>query len=61
YSEAEPLYKQALAIVQKTLGPNHPNVAGILENMADFYRTTGREDEAKKLDEQAKAIRSMNR
>ena len=26
YSEAEPLFKRALAIDEKALGPDHPNV-----------------------------------
>ena len=32
YAKAEPLYKRALAIVEKALGPDHPNVAKSLEN-----------------------------
>ena len=31
YSEAEPLFKRALAIREKALGPNHPDVAAIAE------------------------------
>ena len=27
YAEAEPLYKRALAIQEKALGPDHPDVA----------------------------------
>ncbi len=27
YAEAEPLYKRALAIIEKALGPEHPPVA----------------------------------
>lgn len=30
YTEAEPLYQQALAIYDKTLGPEHPHVLDIL-------------------------------
>ncbi len=32
YTEAEPLYQRALAICEKTLGPDHPNTTTIREN-----------------------------
>ncbi len=31
YAEAEPLYKRALEIDKKTFGPDHPDVAVVLE------------------------------
>jgi tetratricopeptide (TPR) repeat protein len=34
YREAEPLFERALAIREKALGPEHPNVATCLENYA---------------------------
>jgi tetratricopeptide (TPR) repeat protein len=58
FAEAEPLYKQALAIVEKVLGPNHPNVATVCENMAYLYSQIGKEDEAEKLEARARKIRS---
>jgi hypothetical protein len=33
-----PLYKRALAIAQKALGPDHPSVAIVLDNLATLYR-----------------------
>ncbi len=39
YADAEPLYKRALAIREKALGPNHPDVASSLNNLAELYRT----------------------
>ena len=36
--EAEPLYQRALAIKEKALGPNHPDVATSLNNLAELYR-----------------------
>ncbi len=39
YAEAEPLYKRALAIDEKALGPEHPNVANDLSNLAILYQT----------------------
>ena len=37
YVEAEPLYKRALVIREKALGPNHPDVAQSLNNLALVY------------------------
>jgi len=42
YAEAEPLYKRSLAIREKALGPDHPDVAQSLNNLAVLYNTQGR-------------------
>src|SRR5262245_66241105 len=39
YTEAEGLFKRALAIREKALGPNHPDVAQTLNNLALVYRS----------------------
>ncbi len=57
YADAEPLYKRTLAILEKALGPEHPNVATGLENYADLLRKTGRDAEAAKMELRAEAIR----
>ncbi len=57
YAEAEPLYKRALAISEKALGPDHPNVATSLENYAAVLRKTGRTSEAANIEARAKTIR----
>ena len=49
YAEAEPLYKRALAIGEKTLGPEHPEVATSLKNLRLLYRAQGRDAEAEPL------------
>ena len=36
YADAEPLYKRALAINEKTYGPEHPDVAMVLNNLASL-------------------------
>ena len=59
YSEAEPLYKQSLAIREKVLGPNHPDVAASLNNLAELYRT-GRYTDAEPLLKRALAIREKS-
>jgi tetratricopeptide (TPR) repeat protein len=46
YSEAEPLYKQSLAIRQKVLGPNHSEVAASLNSLVLLYGKQGRHSEA---------------
>ena len=58
YAEAEPLYQRALAIREKTLGPEHPNVATCLENYAFLLREMGRSEEAVPLESRARAIRA---
>jgi hypothetical protein len=47
--EAEPLYRRALAIDERSLGPDHPNVATDLNNLAELLRATNRPQEAEPL------------
>ena len=56
YADAEPLYKRALTIREKALGPDHPNVAVSLNNLAGLYQTQGRYAEAEPLYKQSLAI-----
>ena len=37
YTDAEPLFQRSLAILEKALGPEHPDVAGSLNNLAELY------------------------
>ena len=60
YSLAEPLYKRALAIYEKTLGPEHPDLAGILANVAAFYEEQGDHAAAESLHQRAAAIRAKH-
>ena len=39
YADAEPLYQRSLAISEKALGPDHPDVATSLNNLAGLYET----------------------
>ena len=41
YARAEPLYKRSLAIYEKALGPEHPDVAQSLNSLAELYRSLG--------------------
>ncbi len=58
YSDAEPLYKQALAIWEFVLGPEHHHVASGLESYAALLREIGETAQAHELEARAKAIRS---
>jgi len=53
YSEAEPLYRDALAMCQRLLGEEHPNVAASLHNLALLYAHQGQFERAVPLLEQA--------
>ncbi|CAN0422393.1 unnamed protein product, partial [Ectocarpus sp. 13 AM-2016] len=57
YDEAEPLYIRAIAIREKALGPDHPDVASCLKNLADPLQSQGKYDEAEPLYIRAIAIR----
>ncbi len=58
YAEAEQLHQRSLAIYEKARGPDHPDVATVLENYADLLSKTGRADEAAKMEARAQAIRA---
>ena len=57
YAEAEPLYKRSLAIREKALGPDHPDVGTALNNLALLHHTQGRYAEAEPLYKRSLAIR----
>jgi CHAT domain-containing protein/tetratricopeptide (TPR) repeat protein len=49
YSEAIPIAEQVLALREKALGPDHPDVAQSLNELARLYRIQGRFAEAEPL------------
>ena len=55
--QAGPLYERALAIREKTLGPDHPATATALNNLATLYASVGRFASAEPLYQKALAIR----
>ena len=57
YADAEPHYQRALAIREKVLGPEHPDVATSLNNLAVLYRAQGRYADAEPRYQRALAIR----
>ena len=56
YAEAEPLYCRSLTIDEKAFGPNHPEVATSLKNLAMLYKAQGRYAEAEPLHRRDLAI-----
>ena len=59
YGEAEPLFARALAILEKSLPPNHPHQVQFRESYAALLDQLGRTDEASELRVQAEVIRQQ--
>jgi len=57
YTKAESFNKQALEILEKSLGPDHPNVAVVLENMVTLYKSMGKLEEIENLEKRVREIR----
>jgi tetratricopeptide (TPR) repeat protein len=49
YEQAEPFYVQALELMRKLLGEDHPAVASSLNNLAYLYDSQGRYEQAEPL------------
>jgi tetratricopeptide (TPR) repeat protein/CHAT domain-containing protein len=56
YKQATTVAAQALAVAEKSLGPDHPDVAGSLNSLANAYRAQGRYAEAEALFQRALLI-----
>ena len=56
YAEAEPLAKRSLELSLKKNGPDHPDTATSLNNLAVLYGSQGKYDLAEPLYERALAI-----
>ena len=56
YTEAEPLFKQSLAICEKKHGSNHPDVAIGFFNLAGLYSKQNDHAQAEKLYQRALLI-----
>ena len=57
YPQAVIVAKQALSIAERTRGPDHPNVATSLGNLAQLYFTQGQYAQAEPLHKRSLAIR----
>jgi len=60
HAKSEPLYKRALAILEKALVPDHFRVGFVVSNMAERSRKMGKKDEADRLEARAARIRSRH-
>jgi tetratricopeptide (TPR) repeat protein len=56
YEQAEPLLQHALDIRERALGPDHPNTATSLNNLAALYWAQGKFEQAEPLQERSLAI-----
>ncbi len=56
-TQARPLYEQAIALRERALGPDHPDVANTLYNFGNFLGSTGSYAEARLLLERALTVR----
>ncbi|MBD2109302.1 tetratricopeptide repeat protein [Nodosilinea sp. FACHB-13] len=59
YSDAEPLYAEALAMDKRLLGDEHPDVATSLNNLAVLYNSQGRYHDAESFYLDALTIRKQ--
>ncbi len=56
YAATELILHRSLAIRERALGPDHPEVAKVLKQIAVLYKKVGKKDEAKRLEERTRAI-----
>ncbi len=56
-ADVEPLYKRAIAIDEKVLGPEHAGLATDLNNLAGLYHAQGKYAEAEALYQRSLTIR----
>jgi len=59
YALAEPLYQRALSIRERQLGPDHPDTAQSLNNLAVLYWSQGKYEQAEPLYQRALSIREQ--
>ena len=57
YAEAVPFAQRALAVHEKAVGPDHPSVGTLVNNLAVLYQEQGRYSEAEPLYNRSLAIR----
>ena len=60
YEAAELILLRSLTIRERALGPDHPHVTPLLEQIAMLYRKLERTRDARMFEERAKLVRSRN-
>ena len=61
YDRSVAVAQKALHVAERNVGPDHPDVATVLENLAAVYRATDRRSDAEVLERRAARIRSVHR
>ncbi len=56
YAQAEPLFQRAIAIGEQMLGPENPDLASYINNLANLYRKQGKYEQAEPLFQRAITI-----
>lgn len=49
YAQAEPLYERARLILERALGPEHPDLATLLSGLADLYANQRKDKQAEQF------------
>ena len=60
FIEAEAHYQQALTIMERSVGREHPKVALVLINYASLLRKMGRNDEVQKIKARIHALQEKS-
>ena len=61
YDRGVVVAKKALEVAEQNVGPDHPDVATSLNNLAGLCRATNRDDEAEPLEQRAARIEAIER
>ena len=61
YDRGVVVAKKALEVAEQNVGPDHPDVATSLNNLALLYRAMNRDDEAEPLEQRAARIEGIER
>ncbi len=61
YTQAEPLYQQAMAIQEKSLTSDHPDLAATLNGFAQLLRETKRKSQAEAMTRRARSMVDKSR
>lgn len=60
YTEAEALFQRVLPAMERNVGPDHPDVANVLDEFAELLKKTGRGRQARQFRSRAQNIQSAS-
>lgn len=58
YAEAEPLYRRAMSVMEKSPGKNQAQQVSLLNNLGDLYRAQGKREESERFYRRALEMRN---